>query len=153
SSITLVANNRLYYRGYDACELARLRSIEEVASLIWLGSFETHFPSNGRHIAGSGRADGRSFVARAQSVLPLLAARDPLAFDLRPRSVVHTGWQILNLLTSIAVGSPNVTKAIDETLRRHWAPRAPNATMLLRAALIVCADHELNVSSFTARCV
>ena len=25
--------------------------------------------------------------------------------------------------------------------------------MLLRAALILCADHELNVSSFTARCV
>ena len=153
SSITLVAGNRLYYRGYDACELAHSRSIEEIASLIWLGSFENHFPPSDRHIAATGRPDGRSFIARAQSMLPLVAARDPLAFDLRPRSVVHTGWRILNLLTSIAVESPHAAKTIDETLRRHWASRVPHAADLLRAALIVCADHELNVSSFTARCV
>jgi citrate synthase len=29
----------------------------------------------------------------------------------------------------------------------------PRGVDLLRAALILCADHELNVSSFTARCV
>jgi citrate synthase len=29
----------------------------------------------------------------------------------------------------------------------------PRAAPLIRAALILCADHELNVSAFTARCV
>jgi citrate synthase len=153
SSITLLAGNRLYYRGYDACELAHSRSIEEVASLIWLGSFETHFPATDGHIAVTARADGRSFTARAQSMLPLVAARDQLAFDLRPRSVAYTGWRILNFLTSVAVESPSAAKTVDETLRRHWAPRVPHAAALVRAALILCADHELNVSSFTARCV
>src|SRR5688500_16991742 len=38
SAITLIAGNRLYYRGHDVCDLARTRSIREVASLIWLGS-------------------------------------------------------------------------------------------------------------------
>ncbi len=42
---------------------------------------------------------------------------------------------------------------IDERIRRAWAPRIPHAATLIRAALILCADHELNVSSFTARCV
>jgi len=153
SSITLVAGNRLYYRGYDACELSHSRSIAEVASLIWLGSFEAHFSAGDHHIAASSRPDGRSFIARAQSTLSLVATRDRLAFDLRPRSVAHTGWRILHLLTSAAVESPNAANTVDETLRRHWAPRVPHAARLLRAALIVCADHELNVSSFTARCV
>src|SRR5262249_53168417 len=129
------------------------RSIDEVASLVWLGTFESRFPAADRHVAESSRANGRSFIGRAQSVLPLVAARDPLAFDLRPHSVVHTGWRILNLLTSVAIESPDIGKTIDETLQRRWAARVPHAGTLLRAALILCADHELNVSSFTARCV
>src|SRR5262245_45217020 len=31
SSLTLIAGGRLYYRGYDAVELSRTRSIEEIA--------------------------------------------------------------------------------------------------------------------------
>src|SRR2546425_737090 len=37
SSITLIDGNRLYYRGYDTGALARTRSLEEVAALIWTG--------------------------------------------------------------------------------------------------------------------
>src|SRR5262245_19253879 len=40
SAITLIAENRLYYRGHDAIELARSRTVEEVASLIWTGRFD-----------------------------------------------------------------------------------------------------------------
>src|SRR5436189_3976532 len=31
--------------------------------------------------------------------------------------------------------------------------RSKGAADLIRAALILCADHELNVSAFTARCI
>src|ERR1700682_3751178 len=41
AAITLIANGRLYYRGYDAIELARRRSIEQVAWLVWTGSFDS----------------------------------------------------------------------------------------------------------------
>src|SRR5205085_11958969 len=37
-----------------------------------------------------------------------------------------------------------------ERLARGW--RAPSAEDL-QAALVLCADHELNASAFTARCV
>src|SRR3954471_12383856 len=43
SSITLIADNHLYYRGHDAVALARSRSVAEVASLIWTGTFERTF--------------------------------------------------------------------------------------------------------------
>jgi citrate synthase len=41
---------------------------------------------------------------------------------------------------------------IDVALARAWRVRAGGES-LIRAALILCADHELNVSAFTARCV
>src|SRR5439155_1516772 len=110
-------------------------------------SFESHFPKPGPRIPESGHANGLSFIARAQSVLPAIAAGDPLALDLRPRAVVQTGWRILNLFASLAVESSKIANTIDETLHQHWAARVPHAAELLRAALIVCADHELNVSS------
>src|SRR2546421_11035767 len=40
SAITLIENGWLYYRGHDVAELARSRSVEEVAALIWTGSFD-----------------------------------------------------------------------------------------------------------------
>ena len=40
SAITLVADGRLHYRGHDAIALAHTRSLGEVASLIWTGSFD-----------------------------------------------------------------------------------------------------------------
>ncbi|HLK60435.1 MAG TPA: citrate synthase family protein [Chthonomonadaceae bacterium] len=46
-----------------------------------------------------------------------------------------------------------IPDGIAARLQRAWVPGPPQAAALLNAALILCADHELNVSSFTARCV
>jgi citrate synthase len=154
SSITLIDDGRLYYRGHDVAELARRRSVEEVASLIWTGSFDTDFSATPLHVVAGGKsAEGLPFITRAQSMLPLVAARDPLAYDLRPRAVANTGWRIVNLLASVAAESAELEPLVEETLQKRWLPRTPHAAELIRAALIVCADHELNVSAFTARCV
>jgi citrate synthase len=153
SAITLIAGGKLYYRGYDVVSLARERPVEDVASLIWTGSFGTDFSETPLHVVSGNRGDdGLPFVARAQSVLAVVAARDPLAFDLRPRAVAMTGWRILNLLTSVAAATRDLAPAIEETLVREWGGNG-KAAELIRAALILIADHELNVSSFTARCV
>jgi citrate synthase len=165
SSIALIDGARLYYRGYDAIELARSRSLAEVASLIWSGGFEMAFPAHPLAAVGPGVAPRPQlpFVPRAQVMLAGAAARDPLAFDTRPQSVALTGWRILHLLTRAAVdrsphhpGLPErlsgVPWTIEEALARAW--RVPAAGVdVLRSAMILCADHELNVSSFTARCV
>lgn len=155
SSITLIEADRLYYRGYDACALARTRSVEEVAALLWTGSFDTGiFDGTPLHVVAGGKsAEDLPFVTRAQSMLPLVGARDPLAYDLRPRAVAQAGWRIVNLLASVAAESAELEESIEETLQKRWIPKMPHALELLRAALILCADHELNVSSFTARCV
>jgi citrate synthase len=154
SSISLIASGRLYYRGHDVAGLARTRSIEEVASLIWTGAFDADFSATPLHVVAGGRsAEGLPFVTRAESMLPLVSSRDPLAFDLRPQAIAQTGWRIVNLLASIAAESSELEATIDATLTAHWKPRGARARDVLRAALIACADHELNVSAFTARCI
>ena len=151
SSITLIDGNRLYYRGHDAVTLSRSRSVAEVASLIWTGRFETDFAAVAPRVVVAENKN-LAFIARAQSMLAAASAHDTLAFDLRSSSVALTGWQILQLLTRAATGSRGGGRTIDEVLARAWNLGARNADVI-RSALILCADHELNVSSFTARCV
>ena len=153
SSITLIAANTLFYRGHDAVELARTRSLAEVAALIWTGRFDTAFATldvraRTRRVSN----DDLPFVSRAQGALAAASAHDPRAFDLRPRAVAATGWRILALLAAIAARSRVRATAIEEMLAEAWGTSV-RGREVLRAALILCADHELNVSSFTARCV
>jgi citrate synthase len=152
SAITLIADEKIYYRGHDAGALARERSIADVAALIWTGA------TDGDVLGAAPRApalprtrDGTTFISAAQSALALASADDALAYDLRPRTVALTGWRIVWLLTRLAVGGGRAADTVDATLASAWG--APRSGDLIRAALIACADHELNVSTFTARCV
>ena len=154
SAITLIDGHRLYYRGHDALALARTRSIAEVASLIWTGRFDALPETRSDTIAVHGH-DISPFAARAQSLLASASADDAAAFDLRAASVAACGWRILRLLTLAATRRSTAadrTLTIDQQLARAWRLQS-RGTDILRSALILCADHELNVSSFTARCV
>jgi citrate synthase len=150
SAITLIAGNRLYYRGHDAVELSRSRTIAEVASLIWTGRFDADL---GNSRPGRLAIDRHlPFVSQAQVVLARAAVDDPLGLDLRPAAVAASGWRILHLLTAILARGRRSGPTIDGSLARAWSAGERGAE-LIRASLILCADHELNVSSFTARCV
>jgi citrate synthase len=154
SSIALIDGRSLYYRGHDAVALSRARTVGEVAALIWFGRFDAAFPAVAapRVPALSRQGIDAPFVARAQAMLAAAAVHDPLAFDLRPDAVALTGWRILALLTRTAIAADPGAATVDEALARAWRVNARGVD-LIRSALILCADHELNVSSFTARCV
>jgi len=150
SSIALIDGHRLYYRGQDAVMLARTRSIDEIAALIWGQTpVTTRLKPLSRAVMGS---DPMTFVARAQAALAGAAAREASAFDLRPASVANAGARILRVLTAVATRVDPGAATIDAALSRAWKVSGRGLDVL-RAALIACADHELNVSSFTARCV
>jgi citrate synthase len=154
SAITLIADERIYYRGHDASLCARERSVADVAALLWTGTADGAAlapPPPRARADRSGRRNDLSFIAAAQSALALASAADPLAYDLRPHAVAQTGWRILWLLTRLAAGDPRGASTIDAALAAAWG--VPRSADLLRAALVACADHELNVSTFTARCV
>ena len=168
SAITLIAGGQMYYRGRDAIALSEDHSLEQVAELIWTGSMtqgdRTRLPELFRasamivlpeHPGLEGREDRlRSPMEAFGMTLQGAAARDPAAYDLRGTTVVRTGARILRLLVATITGGEQGTEDnVALALQRRWVPRDEGAATLLDRALVLCADHELNISSFTARCV
>lgn len=151
SAITMITDDRIYYRGEEASGLARTSTVADVAALLWRGTAHTVGSSGAPPVAARRRASGVPFIAAAQSALALASADDPLGYDKRPAAVVQTGWRILWLLARIAANGGKPEATIDATLAAGWGVQ--RHVHVLRAALILCADHELNVSTFTARCV
>ncbi|HWJ14930.1 MAG TPA: citrate synthase family protein [Gemmatimonadaceae bacterium] len=150
SSITLIADDTLYYRGHDVVSLAHDASVEAVASLIWTGRLDDRRPEFAPPAPSVPAPRSTPFIVRAQAALALASAVDHQAFDLRSDAVVRAGWRILDLL--VGIEAPRARGPIDVALARGWRLR-PGADAVVRAAIILCADHELNVSAFTARCV
>src|SRR5215216_5514902 len=162
SALTLIRDGKLYYRGQDAVTLASQHSIEEVASLLWAGNLYTRDMNLNQPIPKAARAQLEKLISHAQPysliesfqiALLMAASEDPAAYDLRPDAVRQTGARILRLMTAVAA-SKVPEDDITQTLSQSWAPnRQPQVARLLNATLILLADHEFNVSSFTARCV
>jgi citrate synthase len=157
SAITLIEEGRLYYRGRDAVALAAGSAVEEVAALIWTGDpgrapelFPLKVPELPPSV-GVALGNGLPPVEAFQVLLALAGAEDPAAYDLRAGAVARTGARILRLMASVASGE--AAPGVAETLGRGWCPDDREAEALLDAALVLCADHELPVSTFVARCV
>ena len=86
-----------------------------------------------------------------QAVLPIAAAADLASFDLRPAAVRKTGARIVRLFTTI-IARRDAREPTHRLLQAAWAPRKDAVGEVIRTTLVLCADHELNVSAFTARC-
>jgi citrate synthase len=164
SALTLIADGRLYFRGYDALDLAVSRSLEDVAALFWLDNLDAGnrlFQDNAGQwetkIANA--LDSLSsieptlpFTQKLQVALALASADDLAAYQVDSNHVAQTGARILQLMTAVLASHISQT-GLAETLTMAWCPDQLDEVRLLNAALILCADHELNVSSFTARVV
>jgi citrate synthase len=148
SAVSLIDGERLWYRGVDACELARSATLEHVACLLWTGSTEgaeAAFPRS------SSRPAGRTTGSAADRLIACLVRereRHPLSLaEASPATVRAAGATVSALFDAVgARGRGTLT----ERLARGW--RTPLADDL-RTALILCADHGLATSTFTARCV
>ena len=162
SAITMITNDRFYYRGHDALRLSTTHSVEQVAALIWTGDSANEQslfirPSvesllvRYQHIRP--QLAGLTPLEAFQVCLPLMALDDIAAYDLRAEAVAQTGGRILQLLAAVVADGQYTTWGIAQTVQQGWVPHDERAAALITAALILCADQELNVTSFTARCV
>jgi citrate synthase len=122
SDISSIEGGVLRYRGHDAVSLARQARVEEVAALLWTG--DRNHPLK----TSTGRGWNGPFLSGALSWLAAQLEEDWSSWDLSPDGVRRTGWRIF--------------QAFREQLPVH---------PLLEQALILCADHELNASTFAAR--
>ncbi|MGD9696401.1 MAG: citrate synthase family protein [Thermoleophilia bacterium] len=159
SQLCLIDDGRLYYRGEDAIELSRGESVERVAALLWTGTAEALPPPGWGSVPIS--RGGRGQLAHPAATPPAAPVVDRLARHLldaaagsivtpaaAPEVIVQAAWGVLDGLYAAAgaVGEGSLA----ERLAAGWGTERVDD---LRAALVLCADHELNISSFTARCV
>ncbi|MFZ0545233.1 MAG: citrate synthase family protein, partial [Candidatus Promineifilaceae bacterium] len=168
SAVTLITDGRCYYRGYDAVTLARQYPLEQIAVLLWdetesqpeswQSTAETLFsappiPLHPRFQTVHAQVADLTPMEQFQILLPLAAANDFTAYDFRPDAFRQTGARILKLMVNIAAGTESSGRTLAATLQQGWLPDEPQAATWLNKTLVLCADHELNLSAFTARCV
>ena len=157
SGITLIHDGGLYYRGRDAVTLAESATVEQVAALLWEVEdtergqlFEQPCALSPRDLSRL-RTAAVDPLTLCQAALPIAAQVDLASYDLRSAAVRQTGARILRLLTSIVTRRTS-HEPVHQALQAAWAPRTKAIGTVIRTALVLCADHELNVSAFTARC-
>ncbi|HMD65238.1 MAG TPA: citrate synthase family protein [Stellaceae bacterium] len=153
SSICLIENGRFYYRGEDAVRLSEAATVEEVAALLWRAE-TTSGPDVDQPVSFSSTRDmaASGLIERCQIRLAWMADKDLPALDLTRGGVIRTGRRILReLAAGIALIAPS-SEPIHRQLAAAWGLDAARAD-ILRRCLVLIADHELNASTFVARCV
>jgi citrate synthase len=149
SAITLIKDGHLYYRGHDVVDLAQNATFEEVASLLWTGDIdhaEELFTPDNRLDASAYSVPQGDPCFRFRMVLPFAMEADFASYNLE--NVPRTGARIVRLMVDTFTAScrkGNIAEGIADTLNH------PQGVALLNVALILCADHELNPSSFAVR--
>ena len=152
SSICLIENGSFYYRGQDAVRLSEEATLEEIARLLWLDEAGSEFPDVSGPPRSAGAATPSGLIERCQIRLAQLGDEDLSALDLTRARVARTGWRILReLAAGVAPALPS-PEPIHRRLAAAWRSRGAGAD-LLRRCLVLIADHELNPSTFVARCV
>ncbi len=144
SAITTIVDGRLYYRGRDAERLARTETLEGVARLL-RGGHGVALKTVERGVPPT----GETMRARAFAALAYRAGTDRPARGRAPLALAAEAATLLDVLTD-AVAGVRASGAIHERLARAWRC-TPAQADLIRRALVLLADHELNPSTFAAR--
>jgi citrate synthase len=158
SRLTLIRDGELYYRGLPAEGLLGESSFEQVAGFLWGGSLtrgiDPVVPALPQRFADlAPTLAALPPIERFQVVLAAKAGEDASGFDRSASGVRRVGAKLLRILTAVAAGATPSDRPAALRLQQAWCPDLPAARELLEAALILWADHELNVSTFTVRCV
>lgn len=140
TSLSTIADGALLYRGENAAGMAVWATLEDVAALLWQADVVK---------LSKVKASGAGSMEEAFAVLARRAAVDAPSIG---RSLTVLRREAGTVLSDIAValtGTGAVTEPLHVRLAKRW--ERPQAADILRRALVLLADHELNASTFAAR--
>lgn len=154
SAITLIGDETFYYRGQAVPHLAETGSFEQIVALLWgMPSLTLPQPDQAlREIIETALRDSSAGdpVERFLAVLTVLNHQDSAVFRFTPETTIGAGALMMDGFLRIFTGQWPCAP-IAEHLAAAWQLDSA-AQALINSALILTADHELNLSSFTARC-
>jgi citrate synthase len=158
SAISTITAAGPIYRGVNCVELAKQDTLEHAATLLWDVTRVDPFaagncPSLSSEMRLIGEAARRAApIDRAIAVLALATSADPGAFTRAPEGRAMVGARIMRLLVATMLNTTPSAEALHLQIGSAWAPEQMHAPDLIRRALVLLADHELNASTFTVRC-
>lgn len=135
TAISTVVHGRLIFRGQDAAVLAEHATVEQVAHLLWDAPRLPVIPMID--------APPDPFVALAG----LVGTARALPGRSHPRLCTDAEQAVATLAAALGATGEG---ALHERLARGWG-LASGASDVIRRALVLLADHELNASTFAAR--
>jgi len=146
TQISHILDGRLLYRGCDATALAESATLEATAGLLWDDGAIDHFQQDALALPPelAGAPDGPP-LARAMFAMAMLTTADI------PHSL-QSGPALMRILAAALLQTAPSALPLHRQLAQAWQADAEQ-TELLRAALVLLADHELNASTFAVRCV
>jgi len=158
SAVSTITEEGPIYRGVRAVTLAESATFEQCATLLWDSKSADPFVKSNLPIVSQAM---RGIMAatrdappidRTIAILSLAADADPRAYNSVAEGRAATGARILRLVAAAMTGSEPSAEPLHKQIARAWAPRHPHGEDLIRRALVLLADHELNASTFTVRC-
>ncbi|MFH8596297.1 citrate/2-methylcitrate synthase [Streptomyces rimosus] len=164
TGITLIDQDRCYFRGVDSSELTSRYGYEEVADWLWTGVLRpgVRFTAPEDALAAARRAVGAlpahsSPMDRLRVAVVAAASADPLRFDLSEDAVLGTARALIPVLVDALphLGSPggHTSTPLPRRLWSRLTPERPDEPSLraLDAALTLLIDHDLAASTLAAR--
>ncbi len=164
TGITLIDQDRCYYRGVDSSELTSRYGYEEVTDWLWTGVLRpgVRFTAPEDALAAARRAVGAlpahsGPMDRLRVAVVAAASADPLRFDLSEDAVLGTARALIPVLVDALphLGSPNghTSAPLPRRLWSRLTPERPDEPSLraLDAALTLLIDHDLAASTLAAR--
>lgn len=158
SAVSTITGAGPLYRGVLATELARDASLEQAATLLWDANGADPFASDNLPVM----SDAMRVVAAATAMQPplvraiavtaLAGNADSRAFNRSPDGRARIAARVMRLVAAAVLGAEPSAQPLHRQVARNWAPGNPVAEDLLRRAMVLLADHELNASTYTLRC-
>src|SRR5271154_4386172 len=158
SAIATITEDGPIYRGVNAVDLAETDTLEHAATLLWDVTGVDPFASdNCPLLSGEMRAVVDALrdaapIDRTIAVLALAASADPRAFTRAADGRAMVGGRILRLVVATMLNHTSSPQPLHLQIAKAWAPDNRHAADLIRRALVLLAEHELNASAFTVRC-
>ena len=158
TEIGTITEQGAIYRGVNCVDLSEKDTLEHTATLLWdVTSVDPFAADNCPAVSDAMRAIAEAAhraapIDRAIAVLALAASADPRAFTRAPDGRAMVGGRMVRLLVATMLNGPTSPEPLHLQIAQAWSPDNKHAPDLIRRALVLLADHELNASTFTVRC-
>lgn len=147
TQISHILGGRLLYRGCDATALAQQATLEAATSLLWDDGAGDYFQQDAPTLPqGLASVPDATPLARAMLAMAMLSSLPA------PADMLQSGPALMRILAAALLQTAPSALPLHRQLAQAWQADAEQAH-LLRAALVLLADHELNASTFAVRCV